>query len=96
MGKQQSSKRARQHRKEAKSAGLYANIGHPSHCNNWQRTAQHHNILSEKVEGGDYMETLCPRCKTKVEEKDNFCPKCGENLVEEKEVKSESTLLEEG
>ena len=41
------------------------------------------------------METLCTRCKAKVEEKDNYCPKCGEKLVEEKEVKSESTLLEE-
>ena len=43
------------------------------------------------------MEILCPRCKTKVEEKDNFCPKCGENLVEETTaVQEEKTLLEEG
>lgn len=42
------------------------------------------------------METLCTRCKAKVEEKDNYCPKCGEKLVEETEtVKEEKTLLEE-
>ena len=42
------------------------------------------------------METLCPRCKSKVEEKDNFCPKCGESLNKETEnVQEEKSLLEE-
>lgn len=41
------------------------------------------------------METICPRCKSKVEEKDNFCGKCGESLCEETENVQEETLLEE-
>lgn len=94
MGKQQNSKRSRQHRKQAIGAGLYANTGHPSHLSDWRRTAQYHSVLSERIEGGDTMENRCPRCKEKVEDKDNFCPKCGEQMKES--VQEENSLLEEG
>ena len=99
--KQQKSKRARQHRQEAIGAGIYAGTGHPSHCTDWQRTAQNHSYFSKMIDeglnmkGGVDMDKICPRCKSNVNESDNFCGKCGESLVENEETSNESTLLEE-